>query len=376
MGNKLFTDSNGIVGPVGSGCLYGLSDNVDPRAQLDYYASKIHFVRIFCGRLTPSSTRTGQSIQAVYDRLPNVMDMLIERNLRAELTCCTDTANGNSLAYNVENHVAEIASMAEHYREHVVGLEIWNEVGHSTQFPISKSGLLTLKDIAARDFSGPIALGAASIDENDSSGKYPTAWQGNNAYSTIHLNRDKKPSYREAFRIKEQYDVRNTNDCGACNNEPGRFDHESLDGEFDGMGHERFAYILGCLGVAWNFMNIAHGSQIRDAQVPTGVELSAFNAYLRGVSKIPRGNYTWFNANNTGNHPDSPVKNGGFMDGPSNNPDGALWRAYSFVGGPVNIVIAGGEDVNRFFLEYQNSWQPVELIDEFAQTQIIRIEQR
>lgn len=373
---KLFTDNNGVVAPIGAGLLYGLSDGVEPRSLLDFYSNKIHFTRIFAGRLTPSDTRTGQSPENAIARLPEVLEWHRERNLRTELTACTDTAGGSNPAYDIEAHCNEIARIANDYEETVIGVEVFNEVGHLSQWPISHSGLINLKNIIAARYKGPIALGAASIDELDvNTGEYPTAWTGHNAYSTVHLNRDKKPSYREAFRIKEQHDIRNEHDCGVCNNEPGRFDHESLDNEWDGMGHERFAYILGCLGIAFNFMSIAHGSQMRDCIVPTGVELSAFNAFLRGASKIPRGRYDWYNANNTGNHPESPVKNGAFMEGPANSPWKALWRAYSYIG-TFNFVIAGGDNPAEFNIEYQNDFAMKQIVDEFASTQIIEIEQR
>lgn len=366
---KLFADRRDVIALVGSGSLYALNDNKDSRPQLDFYANRIHHTRIFAGRLTPNDTRTGQTPEQAIIRLPEVLDWHRERNLRTEITCCTDTG----VQYNEREHCRHLSEICQDYRETVIGVEVWNEWKHPSQRPISVSELMELKDVIAERYNGPIALGAAPIDELDVvTKKYPTAWTGFNAYSTVHLNRDKKPSYREAARIKEQYDIRNVHDCGCSNNEPGRFDHESLDGEWDGLGHERFAYILGCMGAAFNFMSIAHGSQIRDAVVPTGVELAAFEAFLRGASKVPRGHSQWFNANNTGSHPDSPIKSGAFMEGPSNSEDKALWRAYSYVYNDNEaIVIACGADISRFNLETQNDWELTEIVDQFAETQIL-----
>lgn len=370
---KYAADNNGVIAPIGAGLLYGLSDNVDPRALLDYYTGKIHFTRVFAGRLNPSDTRTGQSPHAALDRLPQLLEWHAERNLRCEVTCCTDTAT----SYNEREHVNELGAICEFYRKWVIGMEMWNEWKHPSQRSISYEELRQLVDIANDQYSGPIAIGAAPIDEIDANtGVYPTAWTGPNAYSTVHLNRDKKPSYREAFRIKELYDIRNRHDCGGCNNEPGRFDHESLD-EADGMGHHRFAYLLGALGMAFGFMSIAHGSQMRDVVggALTGIEEQAFEAYLRGAKAVPRNRYDWYNANNTGSHPDSPIKSGAFADGPANSSSGALWRAYSFVG-PDNFVIAGGAGpTNQFNIEYQNNWRQIGIRDEFAGVQIIAIGQ-
>jgi hypothetical protein len=370
--SKYFADNNGPVSPIGAGLLYGLSDGVDPRGLLDYYAGKIHCTRIFCGRLTPSDTRTGQSIESVYDRLPNVLEWHMERGLRAELTCITDSLEGN---YDEDAHVAEVSSIAEHYRQHVIGFECVNEWNHPSQKKFSYSDLQRFVSIAQSNYSGPIAMGAAPIDELDvNTGAYPTGWTGPNAYSTVHLNRDKKPSYREAFRIKELHDVRNRHDCGGCNNEPGRFDDESLN-EPDGLGHQRFAYILGALGMSFGFMSIAHGSQMRDSDAGAlvGIEHEAFQAYLRGANAVPRGQYEWQNANNTGNWPQSPIKSGAFADGPANSDSKALWRAYSYLG-PVSICIAGGEGpTSEFNLEYQNDYHPIGIRDEFANTQIIEL---
>ena len=374
MSGKYFHDSNGDIAPIGAGLLYGISDGVDARPLLDYYAGKIHHTRIFGGKLTPSDTRSGQSPESVLDRLPDILDWHAERNLRTEITCCTDT--GASPGYNEENHVDEVSSICEHYRETVIGIEIWNEVGNPSQRTVSYNELLHLVGVAQRNYSGPIAIGAAPIDELGPDGTYPTAWNGPNAYSIVHLNRGKKPSYREAFRIKELMDIRNRYDCGGCDNEPGRFDHDDLN-EPDGMGHQRFAYLLGALGMAWGFMSMAHGSQMRDVVGGPlmGIERDAFEAYLRGANAIPRGRYDWYNANNTGSHPESPVKSGAFADGPANSSSGALWRAYSYIG-PSNFVIAGGAGpTNEFNIEYQNGWHPIGILDEAFGVQIIGISQ-
>lgn len=371
--SKIFHDDNGPITPIGAGLLYGISDNVEPRPLLDYYAGKIHCTRLFAGRLTPSDTRTGQSPEAVLDRLPSILEWHAERNLRTELTILTDT--GAEPHYDEANHVDEVSSIAQHYRQTVIGLEVENEVGHPTQKQFTYHDLMNFVNIAKNQYDGPIAIGAAPIDELDvNTGNYPTAWTGHNAYSTVHLNRDKKPSYREAFRIKELYDIRNRHDCGGCNNEPGRFDHESLI-EPDGLGHVRFAYILGALGMAWGFMSFAHGSQMRDVVggALVGIEREAFEAYLRGANAVPRGQYEWQNANNTGNWPNSPIKSGAFADGPANSDSGALWRAYSYLG-PINITIAGGEGpTSEFNLEYQNDYHPIGVRDEFANVQIIEL---
>ena len=367
-------DNNGIIAPIGAGLLYGLSDGVDPRPLLDYYAGRIHFTRVFAGRLTTNEFRTGQSPHAALDRLPQLLEWHAERNLRTEVCCCTDTA----IHYNEHEHVAEVTSICEHYRKHVIGVEIWNEWKHPSQREISYEELRQLVDIANDQYSGPIAIGAAPIDEIDANtGAYPTAWTGPNAYSIVHLNRDKKPSYREAFRIKELHDIRSRHDCGGCNNEPGRFDHESLN-EPDGMGHQRFAYLLGALGMAFGFMSIAHGSQMRDVVggALVGIERDAFEAYLRGANAVPRNRYDWYNANNTGSHPDSPIKTGAFADGPANSNSGALWRAYSYIG-PANFFIASGEGpTSEFNIEFQNNWYSPGIIDEAFGVQIGELGQR
>ncbi len=372
--SKYFHDNNGPITPIGAGLLYGLTDGVDPRPLLDYYAGKIHCTRVFAGRLTDSDTRNGQTPEQVLDRLPDILEWHRDRNLRTEVTCLTDTAAEPH--YNEENHVDEVSSICQHYRETVIGVECVNEVGHPSQKHFSYEQLMKFVGIAQANYFGPVAMGASlEFDELDpATGNYPCAWTGNNAYSCVHLNRDKKPSYREAFRIKELYDIRNRHDCGGCNNEPGRFDHESLI-EPDGLGHARFAYLLGALGMAWGFMTFAHGSQMRDVVGGelTGIERQAFEAYLRGANAVPRGQYEWQNANNTGNWPHSPIKSGAFADGPANSDSGALWRAYSYLG-PVNMCIAGGEGPTaQFNLEYQNDYHPIGIRDEFANVQIIEL---
>lgn len=374
--SKFFFDDNGHTTPIGAGLLYGMSDAVEPRPLLDYYAGKIHTTRIFAGKLTPSDTRSGQSPESVLDRLPDILEWHSERNLRTEVTCLTDT--GAEPHYNEEEHVDEVSSICEHYRQTVIGIEIINEKGHPSQKDFSYDELMHLIGVAQQNYSGPIAMGAdLNHDELDpATGNYPTAWTGPNAYSCTHPYRDKKPSYREAFRVKELYDIRNRHNCGGCINEPGRFDHESLN-EPDGLGHQRFAYIIGACCMAWGFMSIAHGSQMRDVVggALVGIEREAFEAFLRGANAIPRGQYEWRNANNTGNWPTSPIKSGAFEDGPANSDSGALWRAYSYLG-PANIVIAGGAGpTSAFNLEYQNDWHPIEIRDEFANVQIIEIAQ-
>lgn len=367
---KYFNDNTELIAPVGASMLYALNDGMYALPIIEFYTDKIHFVRVFAGRLTQSSGRTGQTPEDARERLPDLLDELDARGLRCEITCCTDTLE----RYDEHHHCQEIAQIASTYRETVLGIEVWNEIGHQTQRYISYDELVILKNEIAQHYDGPIALGASSIDElSVETGLYPSAWTGRNAYSTVHLNRNKKPSYREACRIKELYDIRNKHNCGGCNNEPGRFDDPSLD-EPDGMGHERFSYLLGLLGSGWSFSSIAHGSQMRDCIVPSGIELNAFNAFLRGTHVIPRDKYTWHNANNTGNWPNSPVKSGAFMEGPANNSDKALWRAYSFTG-PRSFVVACGENPEKFNIEYQNGWHPVGMVDEIYKVQVIEISQ-
>lgn len=369
--DKYFLDDNGIISPIGAGALYALSDGVDVNPLLDYYGERIHFVRTFAGRLTPSDTRTGQSPEEALDRLPGLLENLRNRGRRIEITCCTDTAGE---PYDEREHCRAIANIARFYRETVQMIEVWNEIGHSTQRAISHGELLELKNVIREHYDGPVSLGASNIDELDpQTGRYPSAYTGPNSQANMHLNRGKKPSYREAFRVKEFYDVRNKHNCGACNNEPGRFDSPELN-EPDGQGAERFAYLLGCLGMSFGYASIAHSSAMRDCRVPTDVEDRAFNAYLRGAKAIPRGQYQWLNANNTNAWPSSPVKTGSFAEGPANDNNKALWRAYSYLG-PKQFVIASGENPDLFNIEFQNNYRQIGIIDDIFKVVIFEIAQ-
>lgn len=320
--------------------LYGGSDGVDPRALMDQ-AAALGFDggRIFGGRLTPSDTRSGQAPEAMPERIARLARELNDRGLELQVPLLTDT--GGTI-FDERRHVRDLTHAALTCAN-IRLLQILNEIGHPTQRTFTLSEIKDLATVVtglgwsrALDAGAPIwhdELMVAGewpdemLDGADRrSGRiYPPAEVGNVACT--HYNRGRWPFYanvahgaNELRTLAEQYGQ------AKSSSEPGRTDHPDVAGQ-----HVAYGYTLGLSATGFGIRTVIHGSQARDARTAlSGIELEAAKAAIRGHRAIPRGRYEFFNANNTGAWPQSPIKSAAFVNPPASNNSKTVWRAWSF----------------------------------------------
>jgi hypothetical protein len=338
----------------------------DYRAALTQHAEKFatQVLAVFGGELTGRNQTPDQA----RDRFPALVHELRQCNgPRVALTLVTDSATGYDVAGHVSRWGAIVSDPA--IRPWVASIVLVNEIGHPTQRAFSQGELLDLRAILmGAGYNGPIALGALlDLDE--------LSWAGNpygykpdvyppldgltgNVFGSIHLNRGKKPSYREALRIYEQFKVRRKHSKPVSNHEPGRWDHDELRTPSDPNGHLVFSFLNGAAGSAFGLMTMGHSSRTRDVQPLEGLELDCMRAFIAGHSALPRGTYHFENANNTNSWPGSPIANAAFVEGPASSGRKSVWRAYAVRHNETGqwYAILGGPNIGEPDLRFQNGF--------------------
>jgi hypothetical protein len=322
--------------------------------------------RFFSGHIEelngrPQHQTVGQSLE----RLGPAFNRLAERKMFGQSCFNNDTrdANGNR-RYDIRRHTDQCARILAG-ASNVLAAEIWNEIGHGTQVSISIDELHGLADVArGAGYSGPLGLGALlNLDEfskpKDQGGTYePAEPQISNKVIYVHLNRDKKPEWREVGRLNELRILAEEYNAAGCNNEMGRADHASVT-----LPHV-YAYLAGILGTGMGFATLFHASQPRDCSVMTGRTLEAAQHFLRGGKLLPRGRYHFEN----GHWSSSPVSAAAFVEGEGDFvlPGKRIWRAQCFRHNDTGqwYLLVYGPDVSREDdVRFRNGFQRDQLID-------------
>lgn len=352
----------------------------DYRAALTQHAEKFgtQILTVFGGELTDRNQSPSQALE----RFPAlVADVAALKGPQLAVTLCTDTGTG----YDVADHCRKWGRLLSDpaIRPHVASVVIWNEIGHPSQRKVEMSELCDLRwSVINEGFNGPIALGALiDLDEMafDGSG-YPAdtypPMEGPNVpphgSGSVHLNRGKKPSYRESMRTYEQFKIQQHYNAAVANYEPGRWDHEDLRTESDPYGHLVFSFLLGALGAGLGLATVGHSSALRDCVELSGLELDCMSAFIRGHSSLPRGTYHFENANNTNRWPNSPIASAAFVEGPASTTRQSVWRIYSFRNEQTGkwYAVLGGPDILNPDTVFQNGYSrldsPIALVGQMA----------
>ncbi len=360
-------DSAGEVYPIGISFLYGSCNGVTPEPFLEQ-ASKLGFEygRSFSGRITE---RNGivQSAGQGADRVRRTSELLRKYGMFSQSCFITDSRGGN---YSL---IQQVQKCAQGLLPGDFG-EIMNEIGHPTQERVSWEELFDLANVAREaGFHGPLGLGAdLNFDEldkpADQGGKYhPAKFNIGKQIAYVHLNRDKKPEWREVGRLNELRVIMQHHNVAGSNNEPGRADHETV------TRPEVYSYLMGATGTGMMFANVFHASQPRDCQVMTDRTLAAAKAFLRGAKVMPRGRYHFEN----GHWANSPVARAAFAEGEGNYVIPgirSIWRVHSYrhEGTGQWFMIVSGEDVsNEGHVELKNGWSRDQLIDKMANNVVV-----
>lgn len=348
--------------------LYGTCNGVDPRAFMDQAQSiGFEYGRKFSGHIEALDGRPqNQTVSQVLDRERPFYMRLWERGMFGQSVFHTDTRgpDGNP-RYDMDNHSDQLARILAGLINVIAG-EKMNEIGHSTQVSVSMDRLFQLHQIARNaGYNGPLGLGAMlGLDEFtkplDQGGEYPPCRRSFSKMLTmVHLDRGKKPEWREVGRLNELRTMADHYNAAGVNNEMGRADHESVERP------NVYAYLAGILGTGMGFATLFHASQPRDCQVMTGRTLEAARHFIRGGRALPRGRYHFEN----GHWASSPVRAAAFVDG---DPDASymlpgkrIWRAQCFQheDGQWFLLVYGPDVSHEEDVQFRNGFHRDQLID-------------
>lgn len=348
---RYWVDDHGPQAPLGISMLYAL-DGRDYLPFLNQVGAKVQFVRVFAGYLSPvPGSRNELLPEQALERLPALLDALAIRGLAAEVVALTDTAQHS---YVWTEHVKAVARLL---RGREAMLTLANEVQHSSQSPILESVLGDLMRAAQGEgFTGPIAFGAnerpgsanSRKDEVDpGTGRYRTA---GGTYNTVHLART-EPGwtwYHEACRMREQEFIQEKHGVPVSNDEPNRVEDTG-----DPRG---FAFLMSCLAKGFGLATVFHSGQARDCQPLSGIQLEAFEEFVKGWTLLPTARYRFKN----GTWGDSPVANASYVEGANALPGKTLWRTPSFLSDQGDFTLAIGPDAPNGVIEWQNGYRPAE----------------
>lgn len=352
----MLADGNGEIAVLSVSGLYMGNDGVDYRPFLDQLqAEGVEAVRWFASGLTPSNTRTGCSVANAEGRAEEIAKALADRKMLGHAVGFCDTAS-NLWGAGFANHANWFGAFLQRFK-HLIG-EAVNEIGHETQRQFSWGEITELISlIRGAGYTGPLTAGAWLKADELVNGEYPPAGIVNTNVIDTHFQRTNDPAwdmsnhgFAELRVIQEEYPGK-----ARLSGEPKRTD--------DGVQPPGvWAYLLGVEAQGFNTWTTLHGSQLRDAQVLTGQQLSDLRTFLRAGRLLPRGRYHYENTGWGG----SPIKGAAFVEGPSTNTaEKNVWRAHSYRHGQTGqwFLVLSGPNVSRPFLEFQNGFSLDSKID-------------
>lgn len=356
----MLADDNGEIAVLSVSGLYMGNDGVDYRPFLDQLqAEGVEAVRWFASGLTASNTRTGCSVQNAEERAEHIAQALADRGMLGDAVGFCDT--GSTLwTGGFDAHANWFGAFLKRFR-HLIG-EAVNEIGHDSQRQFSWGEIGALVErIRAAGYTGPLTAGAWIKGDELLNGEYPPAGIHGTDVIDTHFQRTNDPAwdmsnhgFAELRAIQEIYKGK-----ARKSGEPKRTD--------DGVQPAGvFAYLLGVEAQGFNTWTTLHSSQLRDAQVLNGQQLSDLRTFLRAGKLLPRGRYHYENAGWGG----SPVWNAAFCewgpDKPSTNPNEKnVWRAHSYRHESTGqwFLVLSGPNVSRPFLEFQHGFSLDRKID-------------
>lgn len=304
------------------------------------WAAKTGFngVRVFAGALTWA----GQTPDGARAALPALLDKAAERGLAVEVTAITDSATG----YDAREHVRLLAGLLTNRRG--VVFELANEVGHPTQAPNITADNLRAWGNQLVPAGLPWAVGAASVDEPDQSGNYPTS---GGTYSTAHLDRGRDP-WNQLRRVREIYAIVEATKRPAIDNEPIGCAEPGTSGQrlFD----PALFFLLGALDRGFGTGGVHHSQAGLLASLPGPVQQACADGYVAAHAAIDAvlpgtvGQYL-----NVG-HAGGPLSGATFVNDGSGG-DGVI-RAYAFVDGNRGVLVLIGLRGNGG-LQWANGWR-------------------
>lgn len=331
-------------------CLTALAPGRDARALLEQYVS-LGFtgVRVFAGALTWA----GQTPHGARAALPAFLNLTQEFGLYTEVTINTDTGTG----YDVREHTLLVGQILRDF-DHAIG-EIANEHWHQSQSSAvhSVDYLRELRQLIPFDVC--CALSAAQEDELPTPNTdYPTGEGAD--FITVHLERGIDPWFKEACRVKEQWDISARHNKPVINNEPTKT-----------RNNAEFHFLLGaCSRGFGNPVTVYHSESGLQARPLNAVEEECARELVRGYTSLEGNSRFTYN----GSH--YPVEDADWYEP---NQGSTCWRAYGFFspdGGPSHVVFSGlpGTDFHDANPRWTGGWHPTHTVAVAQQTAVVRVE--
>ena len=308
-------------------------------------ATGFNGVRVFAGALTWA----GQTPDGARAVLPALLDLCAARGLAAEVTAITDSGTG----YDAKAHLAGVVGILRGRRG--VLLELGNEVGHPSQ-----ADNITAHNL--REWGRELvptgllwAVGAASVDEPDAAGVYPTS---GGTYSTAHLDRG-RPTWNNVRRVREIYAIVEATRAPAIDNEP--MGADELAGSQTGKqrwNDPALFFALGALDRGFGVGGVHHSQAGLMGQLPGPVQQACADAYVAAqaaIESVLRGVVGQYK--NVG-HAGGPFASALFVNGGS--ADGVI-RAYAFLDRNRGVAVLLGLRGDSA-LEWANGWRLIRTV--------------
>lgn len=309
-------------------------------------------VRIMVGDL-PWANQT--AAQARYG-LPKALRMLWARNLRAEVTCLTETARGG---YNKYDHVHAVTDICSDFADAVIG-EIANEFFHPTQDADTHDPRYLAELGQFFEHYGMLwSIGAPATDEPN-----PETHDLPGPIIKIHLGRT-RDTWNMIRHVRELENVSAQYGRFVWNGEPIGWDETDEPGRRS--NRPIVAFSLGVLSRGFELGLTSHSQAGLRADLPGPIQQACHEAAMRGYMCLPFVNRLRFENAGWSN---SPVQSANFH---KDDPDaerqqpGTVVRAFSFIDDSVNmgaIALVGLTGDPQ--LRLANGWNVAGIIDEMS----------
>jgi hypothetical protein len=362
---NMFGDDRGEVSPLSLSFLYATNDGRDPRELMDQWLGLGgEACRWFASKLTPSDTRSGQSLADSEARAPQMAQWIRERGLIGHAVGFCDTASWNSWN-DFEPHARWFGQFL---RDHpwLIG-EAVNEIDHESQVGFTIDDLNRIVRWIREGFSGPLTAGAWLKSDELVDGKYKPAEVKDANVIDTHFERTNEPAwdmsnhgFSELRVIQETYG----SDSARMSGEPKRTDDGPV------WPPQVFAYLLGVEAQGFNTWSTMHCTQARDVQKLQGEQLKDAQHFLRGGKLLPRGRYHFENSGWGG----SPIKGAAFVEGPSTSPGNEnVWRIHSYRHEATGqwFAVVSGPKATEPHVEFQNGFEFDKVIDQLDQYVVV-----
>ena len=367
---RTFVNDHGVFRPLfvsAFGTIAQALRGRDPRAYLQWAkATGFNGVRLFAGNL---GWMDGQTAAEAVEALPNVLALVAQEGLYAEVVALTDT--GAAPQYDKAAQVRAVARVCNEVGNGV--LEVANEPYHATQDDETHKAQNLLQWGRVSDV--PFALGAAEIDELDKpaalGGSYPTA---GGSFSTVHLRRG-QIWFVQMSRMREQEEISRRHNCLVMNNEPVGWDEQGTDRVRGGsrLDLPEAFFLLGASSRVMELGVVGHGQHALRSELPGRNQQACADALIRGHRAVSDGAGTSKRLTFKNGHWDDCPAGGTFVkeqEGEKPGHQDRLWRVHAGLADNRAAVVLVGIHGNPGVF-WRGGWHQTALVDETEHVKVL-----